>query len=74
MPSDNKIEFEGIVEAALGNSMFRVSLSNTEEAVFVLCGIAGKMHKFNIRITEGDKVRIEVDAYDTSKGRIVRRL
>jgi translation initiation factor IF-1 len=65
----DKLEFEGeVVDSSKGQ--FRVRIN---EAVIVLCSLSGKIRMNSIRILTGDKVRIEVSPYDTSKGRIVHR-
>lgn len=56
---------------SLPNVMFKVKLDNDHE---VLGHIAGKMRKNYIRIMPGDRVRIELSAYDLSRGRITRRM
>lgn len=73
MTSD-KIEFEGIVKAARGNGMFSVELLDVNDVVSVLCTLSGKIRKNNIKILEGDKVKIEVSPFDLQKGRITYRL
>jgi translation initiation factor IF-1 len=39
----------------------------------VLATISGKMRKNYIRILPGDKVKVELSAYDLSRGRITYR-
>ena len=68
---DDVIEAEGVVLESLPNVMFKVKLDNDHE---VLGHIAGKMRKNYIRIMPGDRVRIELSAYDLSRGRITRRM
>jgi translation initiation factor IF-1 len=51
--------------------MFRVELSNTH---LVLAHISGKMRKRFIRLTIGDRVKMEMSPYDVDKARIVYRL
>lgn len=51
--------------------MFRVKLDNNHE---VLAHISGKMRKHFVRLTVGDRVRMEMSPYDLTKGRIVFRL
>lgn len=70
MPDDNKIEMEGIVKAAKGNGNFLISLNSGQE---LLCTLSGKIRNNNIRIVEGDNVKIEISPYDLSRGRIVYR-
>ena len=70
MAVEEKIEFEGSVEEALPNLMFRVKLDNDHE---VLAHLAGKMRRFRIRVLPGDRVRVEITPYDLSRGRITYR-
>jgi len=51
--------------------MFHVELANQHK---VLAHISGKMRKRFIRLTLGDKVKMEMSPYDLNKGRIVYRL
>ena len=57
--------------SVLPGTMFRVALPNDQ---LVLAHISGKMRKRFIRLTIGDRVRMEVSPYDVTKGRIVYRL
>jgi translation initiation factor IF-1 len=67
---EEKIEVEGEVVEALPSTMFRVQVENGHE---VLATISGKMRKNYIRILPGDKVKVELSAYDLSRGRITYR-
>ena len=60
----------GIVEEALPNTLFRVTLENGEE---ILTFLAGKMRMHRIRVLVGDKVLVQIDPYG-GKGRITKRL
>ncbi len=55
----------------LAGTLFRVELDNKHQ---VLAHISGKMRKRFIRLTTGDRVRMEMSPYDLSKARIVYRL
>ena len=68
---DGVIEIEGSIVEALPNAMFRVELTNGHR---VLAHISGKMRKRWIRLTLGDRVRMEMSPYDLEKARIVYRL
>ncbi len=68
---DHNIEVEGIVAAVLAGSMFRVELANKH---VVLATICGKMRKRWVRITTGDRVKMEMSPYDLNKARITWRL
>ena len=70
MPKEEPITVEGIVVEPLKNAMFRVELDNGHR---VLAHVSGKMRKHFIRILPGDKVTLELSAYDLTKGRIVHR-
>jgi translation initiation factor IF-1 len=71
MGAEKAIELEGIIMAVLPGTMFRVALANQH---LVLAHISGKMRKRFIRLTIGDRVRMEMSPYDADKARIVYRL
>ncbi|OGC88512.1 translation initiation factor IF-1 [Candidatus Adlerbacteria bacterium RIFOXYC1_FULL_48_26] len=63
-------EVQGVVEEALPNTMFRVSLESGE---VILSYLAGKMRLHRIKVLVGDKVMLKLDPYG-GKARITRRL
>jgi len=67
---EEKIEVEGEVVEALPSTMFKVKIDGGQD---VLATISGKMRKHYIRILPGDKVKVELSAYDLSRGRITYR-
>jgi translation initiation factor IF-1 len=67
---EEAIQVEGTVVEALPNTQFRVELENGHK---VLAHISGKMRMHYIRILPGDKVVVELSAYDLSRGRITYR-
>ena len=69
--SEEHIEVEGVVQTVLAGTMFRVELLNKH---VVLATISGKMRKRWVRITAGDRVKMEMSPYDLDKARIVWRL
>lgn len=71
MAVEEVIETEGKITSVLAGTMFRVELANKHS---VLAHISGKMRKRFIRLTNGDRVKIEMSPYDLSKARIVYRL
>jgi translation initiation factor IF-1 len=71
MNSDKAIEVEGTITSVLPGTMFRVELAN---ARMVLAHISGKMRKRFIRLTIGDRVKMQMSPYDMEKARIVYRL
>lgn len=68
---EDHIELEGRILSVLAGTMFRVELQNKHE---VLAHISGKMRKRFIRLTVGDRVKLEMSPYDLNKARIVYRL
>ena len=68
---EEHIAVEGRIISVLAGTMFRVELDNKH---VVLATIAGKMRKRFVRLTAGDRVRMEMSQYDLSKARIVWRL
>jgi translation initiation factor IF-1 len=68
---EEHIELEGTVRTVLAGTMFRVELDNKH---LVLAHISGKMRKRFIRLTVGDRVKLEMSPYDLDKARIVYRL
>ena len=70
MPKEDAFEVEGKVIEVLPKTQFRVLLSNGKE---VIAYLGGKLRINNIRILEGDKVKVEISPYDVTKGRITYR-
>ena len=71
MQTEKPLELEGTIMAVLPGTMFRVALANQH---LVLAHISGKMRKRFIRLTIGDRVKLEMSPYDIDKARIVYRL
>ncbi len=65
------VEIEGTINTVLPGTMFRVELDNKH---LVLATISGKMRKRWVRLTVGDRVKMEMSTYDLDKARIVWRL
>ena len=71
MSDEQHIELEGTVFTVLPGTMFRVRLDNDR---IVLAHLSGKMRKHFVRLTNGDRVRMEMSPYDLTKARITYRL
>lgn len=67
---EDVIEVEGTVVEVLPNAMFRVELQSGHR---VLAHISGKMRIHFIRISPGDRVKVELSPYDPTRGRITYR-
>ncbi|HHU47383.1 MAG TPA: translation initiation factor IF-1 [Bacteroidales bacterium] len=70
MAKQASIEQDGTVTESLGNALFRVQLENGH---IITAHISGKMRLHYIKILTGDKVKVEMNPYDLSKGRITFR-
>jgi len=70
MSKENILQFNGKVTETLPNTFFRVELENKH---VIIAHTSGKMRKNRIRILVGDRVTIEMSAYDLTKGRITFR-
>jgi len=70
MAKEEAIEIDGVVEAVLPNTTFRVRVPNGHA---VLATIAGKMRRFRIRVLAGDRVTLALSPYDLTRGRITFR-
>lgn len=70
MGKQDVIEVEGTVIEPLPNAMFRVELENGHK---ILAHISGKMRMNFIKILSGDRVTVELSAYDLNRGRIIYR-
>ena len=64
------VQFEGVIDEVLPNTVFRVTLENGS---MVTAYASGKIRKYRIRILAGDRVTIEMSPYDLTKGRITVR-
>lgn len=61
---------EAKVIEALPNAMFALELESGHRLIGYT---AGRMRRARIRITPGDRVRVEISPYDLSRGRITYR-
>lgn len=68
---DQKWTRDGLITESLSNGMFKVRVDNGE---VILGHVSGKMRQNHILILPGDKVKIEVSRYDSSRGRITYRV
>jgi len=69
---DEVLNVEGVVTRVLPGTMFHVELDVNKHQV--LAHISGKMRQRWIRLSVGDRVKLEMTPYDLDKARIVYRL
>jgi translation initiation factor IF-1 len=72
MSKNDLIELTGTVDEVLPGSMYRVKIDNMQS--IITCYTGGKLKQHKIKIILGDRVKVEVSAYDLSKGRVTYRL
>ncbi len=65
------LQVTGTVIEALPNAAFRVEIEPHKQIVH--SSISGKIRKNIVRVLVGDKVTVELSAYDLTKGRITFR-
>ncbi|BCM92855.1 translation initiation factor IF-1 [Abditibacteriota bacterium] len=71
MAKDKGVEVEGRVVETLPNAMFRVKLNEGEHVV--LAHVSGRMRQNYIKILTGDRVLLELNVNDLTRGRILYR-
>lgn len=75
--SNDRFEIEGVVEACLPNTMFRVKVTHSEVTPMIgqelLGTLVGKMRLYRIRVMPGDFVKGYVSKYDLKKCKITYR-
>ncbi len=79
-PKEEGMVIEGVVVEAVKGS-FRVEIVPEGQQAdpkrpghILMAHLAGKMRKNNIKIVQGDRVQVEVSAYDLTRGRIIYRM
>lgn len=70
MSRTDALEVDGVVTESLPNAMYRVELPDGHK---ILAHVSGKTRLNFLKILPGDRVKVELSAYDPSRGRIVYR-
>jgi len=70
MAKEESIEVEGTIKSVSGSGFFIVDVAGAN----VTCRPAGKLGKNKIKLVIGDKVKVELSIYDSTKGRITWRM
>lgn len=73
----DRFEIEGVVEACLPNTMFKVRVTDSEVKPMIgqelLGTLVGKMRLYRIRVMPGDFIKGYVSKYDLKKCKITYR-
>jgi translation initiation factor IF-1 len=64
-------EVEGVIEAALPQDLYRVSLKSGDK---ITASIGGTARQTTVRVIPGDRVLIELSPLDPTRGKIKNRL
>ena len=72
MPKEDAIEVTGRVIEKFKAGMFSIEL-DVGKGKIVLATMAGRLRRNRIKIMNGDRVSVEMSAYDLTKGRITYR-
>jgi translation initiation factor IF-1 len=67
---EEAVVVDAVVTQALPNTMFEVELENSHKFIAYA---AGRLRRYRIRITPGDRIRVELSPYDLNRGRVVYR-
>ena len=70
---EEKIEVEWVIIKALPGLVFEVQLPEDFWWSIIKWYLSWKMRNHNIRLIEGDSVRVELTPYDLTKWRIIFR-
>ena len=70
----DKVIVEGVIKECLKGTQFLVEINVNGVKKDLIGYISGKMRKAYIKVTFGDRVKLELSKYDLTKGRIVTRL
>nr|YP_010565541.1 translation initiation factor 1 [Yoania prainii]UZA66653.1 translation initiation factor 1 [Yoania prainii] len=68
---EQKVIREGLIIESFPNGMFQVRLDNEN---LIIGYISGRIQHSFIRILIGDKVKVEISCYNSTRGRIIYRL
>ncbi|KAL4192310.1 hypothetical protein AMTRI_Chr06g193680 [Amborella trichopoda] len=68
---EQKLIHEGLITESLPNGMFQVRFDNGD---LVLGYVSGRIRHSFIQILPGDRVKIEVSRYHSTRGHIIYRL
>jgi translation initiation factor IF-1 len=69
MAKEDCVEMEGVIKSVAGSGFFIVDVDTSN----VTCRPAGKLGKNNIKLVVGDRVKVEMSIYDSTRGRITWR-
>jgi translation initiation factor IF-1 len=67
---EQAVVMDAVVAQALPNAMFEVEVEGGHK---LIAYAAGRMRRYFIRITPGDRIRVELSPYDLTRGWIVYR-
>ncbi|MDP9148906.1 MAG: translation initiation factor IF-1 [Myxococcota bacterium] len=72
--SADVLTFEGVVVSAERGYLYHVDCVVGGLARRIIARRAGKLIKHHLRLLPGDRVEVDVSPYDTTRGRVTKRL
>ncbi len=72
--SGDVLTFEGTVVAAERGDLYHVDCLVGGQQRRVIARRSGKLIKHHLRLLPGDRCEVEVSPYDTTRGRVTKRL
>lgn len=70
----DKVILDGTIKECLRGTEFLVEIDVNGIKKDVVGYISGKMRKNYIKVTYGDRVKLELSKYDLKRGRIIKRV
>lgn len=61
---------DALIDEALPNAMYRVI---SDDGQVLHTTVSTELRRYSVKVLPGDRVTVEVSAYDPSRGRIIRR-
>lgn len=71
MVNESTIEVEWQIVKVIWHGSYQVAIDEID--LVVIAKVSWKMKKFNIKIIEWDRVKVELNEYDPTKWRIIYR-
>ena len=68
--SKDVLELRGRIEELLPSAKFKIKL---DDGHVIIGHLSGKMRLHRIKVLPGDRVLVEMNSYDQTRGRIIRR-
>lgn len=72
--SGDELTFQGVIMEAHRGDTYRIECTTGSLRRIVLAKRSGRLTKHHIRLLPGNRVEVAVSPYDTTRGRVTKRL